>query len=116
MRRSRFASRMIAVFLIGQVSTSCKKEPLKLLCSPTAPYGDKVALELDEDGGKAKLLDPYSLLTVDPNPFVDVYFSPTTISLQEKERPNFWLLDRQTGKLHRNSPFAEYYCSSGRRF
>jgi hypothetical protein len=103
----------VAILLIG-----AGEAPVRLVCSPVASDGGTVALELDEAGGTARMLDPYFLQPIEDPKFVIVYFTPTMISLNEsKEDKNlFWLLDRVSGKLSRNSPRTEYYCSQGRRF
>lgn len=107
---------VIAMLLLSVSLSGCQKEPVKLLCSPLTQWADKVAIELDEEKSTAKLLDPISLLSVNPNPIVDTFFSPTVVHMKEADTRNFWMLDRSSGKLDRANPRTEYYCSSGRRF
>lgn len=110
MDRMWFALPISVMMLVG----GCQKDTIRLLCNPSAQYGEKVALEIDEAKNEARLLDPYSFAPVNPNPFKQLNMTESVIHIVESDPKNFWLLDRTNAKLSRNNPREDYYCSNRR--
>ena len=106
---------MMIVAIAAMSLTSCKKDPIRLVCD-AQKSGDRVAIEVEEDGSKGRVFD-----TITRNNIFSMYgliVMPTEISFRETEKssPKWWLIDRVTGRVVRNDPFTEYNCYTGPRF